>query len=69
MHVTSAKNVCGDELYTSPLTLGQILIKPLEANEEGLVQRYEAGCCRAPLDREKSRRSGTTRTALLQIFP
>ena len=31
-----------DELYTSALTLGEILIKPLEANDEVLARRYEA---------------------------
>ena len=31
-----------DELYTSALTLGEILIKPLEANDEILARRYEA---------------------------
>ena len=32
----------GDELYTSALTLGEILIKPLEAGDEGLTRRYES---------------------------
>jgi len=32
----------GDELYTSALTLGEILIKPLEAGDEGLARRYES---------------------------
>ena len=31
-----------DELYTSALTLGEILIKPLETNDEILARRYEA---------------------------
>jgi predicted nucleic acid-binding protein len=32
----------GDELYTSALTLGEILIKPLEAGNEDLARRYES---------------------------
>ena len=32
----------GDELYTSTLTLGEILIKPLEAGDEILARRYES---------------------------
>ena len=32
----------GDELYTSALTLGEILIKPLEAGDESLARRYES---------------------------
>jgi hypothetical protein len=32
----------GDELYTSALTLGEILIKPLEAGNEVLARRYES---------------------------
>jgi len=31
----------GDELYTSALTLGEILIKPLEAGNDVLARRYE----------------------------
>jgi predicted nucleic acid-binding protein len=31
-----------DDLYTSALTLGEILVKPLEANDEVLARRYEA---------------------------
>ena len=30
-----------DELLTSTLTLGEILVKPLEAGDETLVRRYE----------------------------
>ena len=32
----------GDELYTSALTLGEILIKPMEAGNETLARRYES---------------------------
>jgi uncharacterized protein len=32
----------GDELYTSALTLGEILIKPLEAGDDIMARRYEA---------------------------
>jgi predicted nucleic acid-binding protein len=32
----------GDELYTSALTLGEILIKSLEAGNEVLARRYES---------------------------
>jgi predicted nucleic acid-binding protein len=32
----------GDELYTSALTLGEILIKPLEAGNDSLARRYES---------------------------
>jgi predicted nucleic acid-binding protein len=32
----------GDALYTSALTLGEILIKPMEAGNESLARRYEA---------------------------
>ena len=32
----------GDELYTSALTLGEILIKPMEAGNESLARRYES---------------------------
>jgi predicted nucleic acid-binding protein len=32
----------GDELYTSALTVGEILIKPLEVGDEVLARRYEA---------------------------
>lgn len=31
----------GDELYTSALTLGEVLIKPIEAGNESLARRYE----------------------------
>lgn len=31
-----------DELYTSALTLGEILVKPIEAGDEVLCRRYEA---------------------------
>ncbi len=31
-----------DELITSAMTLGELLVKPLEANRPDLAQRYEA---------------------------
>lgn len=31
----------GDQLYTSTLTLGEVLVKPIEAGDEDLRQRYE----------------------------
>lgn len=31
----------GDELLTSALTLGELLVKPAEAGDEALVRRYE----------------------------
>jgi predicted nucleic acid-binding protein len=49
----------GDELYTSALTLGEILIKPLEAGNEGLARRYESvllhGAVVIPFDVEPAR--------------
>jgi len=30
----------GDQLFTSALTLGEVLVKPLDANEEQLAERY-----------------------------
>jgi predicted nucleic acid-binding protein len=36
----------GDELYTSALTLGEILIKPMEAGDEALARRYESALLR-----------------------
>lgn len=48
-----------DELYTSTLTVGEILIKPLEANNEILARRYEAallqGAVLVPFDRDAAR--------------
>lgn len=31
-----------DQLYTSALTLGELLVKPLEGGNQDLVERYEA---------------------------
>ena len=31
----------GDQLYTSTFTLGEALVKPLEASRQDLVERYE----------------------------
>jgi predicted nucleic acid-binding protein len=48
-----------DELYASALTLGEILIKPIEAGDEVLGRRYEAalrqGATIIPLDVEAAR--------------
>jgi predicted nucleic acid-binding protein len=30
----------GDEVFTSTLTLGELLVKPLEANDHALAERY-----------------------------
>lgn len=49
----------GDELYTSALTVGEILIKPLEAGDELLARRYESallqGAIIIPFDLEPAR--------------
>lgn len=49
----------GDELYTSTLTVGEILIKPLEAGDEALARRYESallqGAIVIPFDVEPAR--------------
>jgi predicted nucleic acid-binding protein len=48
-----------DELYTSALTLGEILVKPMEAGDEVLGRRYEAalrqGAAIIPFDVEAAR--------------
>jgi len=36
----------GDQLLTSTLTLGEVLVKPLEQGDEGLSRRYEAALSR-----------------------
>jgi predicted nucleic acid-binding protein len=54
-----------DELYTSALTLGEILVKPSEAGDEVLCRRYEAALRQAatiiPLDVEAARFYATIR--------
>ena len=44
-----------DELLTSALTLGEVLVKPMEIGDEGLMRRYEqvigAGATVLPFDR------------------
>ncbi|HEX5605301.1 MAG TPA: PIN domain-containing protein [Candidatus Binatia bacterium] len=54
-----------DELYTSALTLGEILIKPLEAGDEVLARRYEAallqGAVVIPFDVEPAQLYATIR--------
>ncbi len=44
-----------DELLTSALTLGELLVKPMEAGDEALARRYEqavaAGAVVVPFDR------------------
>lgn len=48
-----------DDLYTSALTLGEILVKPIEAGDEVLGRRYEAalrqGATIIPFDVEAAR--------------
>jgi predicted nucleic acid-binding protein len=55
----------GDELYTSTLTLGEILINPLEAADEALARRYESallqGAVIIPFDVEPARLYATIR--------
>src|SRR5918999_2012487 len=55
----------GDELYTSALTVGEILIKPLEAGDEALARRYESallqGAVIIPFDVEPARLYATIR--------
>ena len=55
----------GDELYTSSLTLGEILIKPLESGNEVLTRRYESallqGAVIVPFDVEPARLYATIR--------
>src|SRR5687768_3818536 len=55
----------GDELYTSALTLGEILIKPMEAGDETLARRYESalpeGSCYHTFDVEPARRCAAIR--------
>ena len=49
-----------DQLYTSTLTLGEVLVKPLERGDEELRQRYERALADAvqlvPFDRDAARR-------------
>jgi predicted nucleic acid-binding protein len=49
-----------DQLYTSTLTLGEVLVKPLERGDEELRQRYERTLTDAvqlvPFDRDAARR-------------
>ena len=55
----------GDELYTSALTLGEILIKPIEVGNEALARRYESvllrGAVLVPFDVEPARIYATIR--------
>lgn len=55
----------GDELYTSALTLAEILIKPLEMGDEALARRYESALLRGaviiPFDVEPARLYATIR--------
>ena len=49
----------GDQLYTSALTLGEILVKPAEAGNTALMQEYEqtigAGAVIVPFDQPAAR--------------
>ena len=55
----------GDELYTSTLTLGEILVRPLDENREELAADYELALTSAavviPFDRPASRSFATIR--------
>jgi predicted nucleic acid-binding protein len=49
-----------DELLTSTLTLGEVLVKPLESNDESLADQYEKllsspGVSVLPFDRDSAR--------------
>ena len=54
-----------DQLYTSGLTLGEVLVKPTEAGNEDLRQQYEAaivtGAVVIPFDVEAARIYATVR--------
>lgn len=54
-----------DQLYTSALTLGEVLVKPTEAGNEDLRQQYEAaivtGAVVIPFDVEAARIYATVR--------
>ena len=56
-----------DQLYTSTLTLGEVLVKPVERGDESLRERYETALSQAvtliPFDREAGRSTrGSGRT-------
>ena len=55
----------GDQLYTSTLTLGEVLVKPVEAGDAELQRRYEelltAGATIVPFDRNAARRYAVIR--------
>ena len=55
----------GDQLYTSTLTLGEILVKPAEAGNVALQQHYEetigAGTVILPFDQPAARAYATIR--------
>lgn len=48
-----------DQLYTSTLTLGEVLVKPVEARDESLRQKYEEALTRGallvPFDQDAAR--------------
>lgn len=54
-----------DQLYTSTLTLGEVLVNPLQTGNERLLQRYEellgAGVVLIPFDRDAARIFGAIR--------
>lgn len=54
-----------DELYTSTLTLGEVLVKPVEAGDVGLQQQYErlltSGATVVSFDRPAARRYAAIR--------
>lgn len=55
----------GDQLYTSMLTLGEVLVKPMERKDQPLQQKYEEAISRAStlltLDRDGAKTYATLR--------
>ena len=55
----------GDQLYTSALTLGEVLVKPVEAGDSALQQAYESflsvGSIVMPFDQQTARRYAAIR--------
>lgn len=56
----------GDQLYTSALTLGEVLVKPLRTGDDRLTRAYEAailgGAVVLPFDRAVARRYAVVRS-------
>jgi predicted nucleic acid-binding protein len=64
---------CGDQLYTSSLTLGEVLVKPVQAGAGDLIAQFEQAIDLAsvvvPFDRSASRTFARIRAADLRIRP